>query len=58
MKILIVIFGLMVAALTWWVIFFLMSLAMYIAQEVNHEAKKFKKSIKRTLWDIQWALKH
>lgn len=58
MKILIVILGLIVAAFTWWVIFFLMSLTMYIAQEVNHEIRKFQKSIKRTLWDIQWTLKH
>jgi hypothetical protein len=58
MKILIVILGLIVAALTWAAIFFVMELVCYIAQEINHEIRKAKVAFKRSMWDLEWALKH
>jgi hypothetical protein len=58
MKILFIILGLIVAALTWWLIFFIMSLIIYIAQEINHEIRKTKQSFKKSMWDLEWAIKH
>jgi hypothetical protein len=58
MKILIIILGLIVAALTWWLIFFLMDLTCYVAQEINHEVRKAKQAFKRSMWDLEWALTH
>jgi hypothetical protein len=58
MKILIVILGLIVAALTWFVIFFLMDLTEYILQEINHEIRKAKQDFKHSMWDLEWKLKH
>lgn len=58
MKILTIILGLIVAALTWWLIFFIMSLTIYIAQEINHEIRKAKRNFKQSMWDLEWALKH
>ena len=53
-----IILGLIVAALTWALIFFIMELTSYIFQEINHEIRKTKESWKRAMWDLEWALKH
>lgn len=53
-----IIIGLIVAALTWWLIYFIASLIVYIFQELNHEIRKGKQSFKKSMWDLEWALKH
>ena len=58
MKILIVIIGLIAAALTWLVIFILMDVIEYILQELNHEIRNLKGEWKNAMWDLEWALKH
>jgi hypothetical protein len=58
MKILIIILGLIVAALTWCIIFFLMDLTEFIFQEIRCEVRKFKDNFKHMWWDLEWALKH
>lgn len=58
MKILIVIIGIIVAALTWLVIFIVMDAVEYVVQEINHEWRKFKSEFKHQLWDLEWILKH
>ena len=57
MKILIIILGLIVAALTWLAIFILMDVTEYILQELNHEIRKVKGEWKHAMWDLEWALK-
>ena len=58
MKILIIIISLIVAALTWLVIFFLMDLTSYALQELNHEIRKTKDAWKHAMWDLEWVINH
>jgi hypothetical protein len=53
-----IILGLIVAALTWFIIFFLMDLVEYIIQEIKAEWRKFCYNCKRAWLDFEWALKH
>ena len=58
MKVLIVIIGLIAAALTWLVIFIVMDVIEYVLQELNHEIRNLKGEWKHAIWDLEWALKH
>jgi hypothetical protein len=53
-----IILGLIVAALTWLLLFFIIEVMEYLFQEFNHEIHKTKQSWKRFWWDLEWALKH
>ena len=53
-----IILGLVIAMLTWVVIFFIMELTTYLFQELNHELRKAKQMFKHSMWDLEWALKH
>lgn len=53
-----IILGLIVAALTCWLIYFLVSLIVYIFQELNHGIRNAKRDFKQSMWDLEWAWKH
>ena len=52
-----IILGLIVAALTWCAIFFVMDLIEYCFQETNHEIRKAKQAFKQSMWDLEWKWK-
>lgn len=52
-----IIIGLIVAVLTWLLIFLIMELTCYALQELNHEIRSAKQSFKQAKWDLEWAWK-
>lgn len=59
MKILLIALGIIIAVVViCWLAYFLVSLTVYIFQEINHEIRKTKQSWKYAWHDLQWHLKH
>lgn len=56
-----IIIGLIVAMLTWALLFFIMyfivSMYIFIRQEIIHTMRNLKRVLKQGMWDLEWQWK-
>jgi hypothetical protein len=56
-----IILGLIIAMLTWALLFFIMyfiaSLYIFIRQEIIHTMHNLKRELKQGMWDLEWQWK-
>jgi hypothetical protein len=57
-----VLFNILVAilftALILYIAYITICAVWFVLQEINHSFKNAKRAIKKTLWDVEWKLKH
>lgn len=56
-----IIIGLILAMMTWALLFFIMytiiTISIYLCQEIYHTMRNLKRELKQGIWDLEWKLK-
>ena len=58
MEIIILILATLSVPLALVIVYCIMTIGIFICEEINHETKKVKRELKEAWWQIEWQLKH